>query len=152
MAAHRRDQRLEWNFYDQGRYTGTIATILELHALSFILFVFFFCFGYNELTHNFLVVCAFLHWFIIFKTAAYIHIEEPLPFHRHQLIKIDRVALIYCLICINFFSQIDIHSTWGQLTLAVLAFETINLYIYSLWERELHADYEGEALLMRLRL
>jgi hypothetical protein len=154
MAAHQRDQIYVWNIQDQSRYTGAISTVLQLHCLSFVVFVSSFCFCLDEkMTKFFLCVSAFLQLFLLFQTGAYGHIEEPLLFHRRQLVRIDRVSMIYVIISIFFNNQqIDYYSIIGLMIFTVLIVETLDLYIYSVCEKELHPSWDGgEPLFMRLR-
>jgi len=153
MAAHARDQIDLWNIQDQSRYTGAISTVLQLHCLCFLIFVTSFCFCFNEkMTNIFLGICAFLQLFLLFQTGAYGNIEEPLPYHRRQLVRIDRVSCIYVIICIFFTQQIDYYSIMGLMIFTMLIVETLDLYIYSIAEKELHPSWDaGEPLFMRLR-
>jgi hypothetical protein len=151
MAAHARDQIDLWNIQDQSRYTGAISTVLQLHCLFFVIFVASFCFN-EKMTNIFLGICAFLQLFLLFQTGAYGNIEEPLPYHRRQLVRIDRVSCIYVIICIFFTQRIDYHSIMGLTIFIVLIVETLDLYIYSVCEKGLHHSWDGgEPLFMRLR-
>jgi hypothetical protein len=153
MAAHQREQIDMWNIQDQSRYTGAISTVLELHCLFFVIFVIHFCLCLDEkMTKFFLGVSAFLQLFLLFQTGAYGHIEEPLSFHRRQLVRIDRISMIYVIISIFFTQQIDYYSIMGLTIFSVLIVETLDLYIYSVCEKELHPSWDGgEPLFMRLR-
>lgn len=148
MRAHRDE-------LDKARYTGAISTVLQLQFICLSFFLEGLCFALydtNEMIDRInitaLIMSFVLQVFLFCQTFAYRHLVQPSQFHRRQLIRIDRVTIIYALIYIGWPLKIELYSGTALLTFLLLAIQSVDLFLYSFFEKELHPFCDGEPWLM----
>jgi hypothetical protein len=163
MSAPRQHQPMrvyqdELNELDKARYTGAISTVLQLQFFCLTIFLQSLCvalFITNERLDNviiiLLILCFGLQLFLICQTFPYVNFILPSQFHRRQLVRIDRVTIIYALIYIGFPLKIELYSGTALLTFLLLAIQSFDLFLYSFFEKELHRYCDGEPWLLRFR-